>query len=77
LLELRNNEKTLQYGRYENLEREGDIIQFTRIYKADKITVIINFGKEMNYDLPFGAKILMGNTVLKSNGFLIYKTSLH
>jgi len=77
LLELRNNEKTLQYGRYENLEREGDIIQFTRIYKADKITVIINFGKEMNYDLPAGAKILMGNTVLKSNGFLIYKTSLH
>jgi len=73
LLELRNNEKTLQYGRYENLEREGDIIQFTRIYKADKITVIINFGKEKSIKLPKTAKILMGNKDLKPNEFLIYR----
>jgi len=73
LLELRNNEKTLQYGRYKKLERDGDIIQFTRTYKGDDITVIINFGKEMKYKLPSGAQILMGNTILKPNGFLIYR----
>jgi len=73
LLKLRNNEKTLQYGRYEKLERHGDIIQFTRMYKGDEITVILNFGKEMKYDIPAEAKILMGNKVLKPNGFLIYR----
>lgn len=73
LLELRNNEKILQYGNYKKLERDGDIIQFTRTYKGDDITVIINFGKEMKYKLPSGAQILMGNTILKPNGFLIYR----
>lgn len=73
LLELRNNEKTLQYGNYKKLERDGDIIQFTRTYKGDDITVIINFGKEMKYKLPSGAQIIMGNTILKPNGFLIYR----
>lgn len=73
LLELRNNEKTLQYGSYKKLERDGDIIQFTRTYKGDEITVIINFGKEINVDLPAEAKILMGNKVLKPNRFLIYR----
>ncbi|MDD5185846.1 MAG: alpha-glucosidase [Paludibacter sp.] len=73
LLELRNHEKTLQYGSYEKLERHGEFIQFTRMYKGDEITVILNFGKEMMYDLPAGAKILMGNIDLKSNSFLIYR----
>jgi len=73
LLELRNNEKALQYGSYKKLERDGDIIQFTRTYKGDEITVVINFGKGKEYDLPAGANILMGSQVLKSNGFLIYR----
>ncbi|MFA5045786.1 MAG: alpha-glucosidase [Paludibacter sp.] len=73
LLELRNHEKTLQYGSYEKLERHGEFIQFTRMYKGGEITVILNFGKEMKYDLPAGAKILMGNIDLKSNSFLIYR----
>jgi len=74
LLELRNNEKTLQYGNYKKLEQNGDIIQFTRTYKGDEITVIINFGKEMNVDLPAGAKILMGSQQVEQNKFLIFKT---
>ena len=73
LLELRNNEKALQYGSYKKLERDGDIIQFTRTYKGDEITVVINFGKGKEYDLPAGANILMGSQVLKSYGFLIYR----
>jgi len=77
LLKLRNNEKTLQYGRYEKLELVENRIQFTRTYEGDKITVIINFGDEKNIQLPIGAEILMGNIDLKSNEFLIYKTSKH
>ena len=73
LLKLRNTEKTLQYGSYEKLERQGDIIRFSRIYKGDEIAVILNFGNEMKYHLPARAKILMGNTTLKSNEFLIYR----
>lgn len=73
LLSLRNNEKTLQYGRYEKLVQQGDVILFTRSYKGDKITVVINFGKETKIELPSGAKILMGGTRLKPNDFLIYR----
>jgi trehalose-6-phosphate hydrolase len=77
LLALRNNEQVLQYGSYKKLERQGDMILFTRSYKGVEITVLLNFGKEKDIKLPNSAKILMGNTTLKSNGFLIYKTSLH
>jgi trehalose-6-phosphate hydrolase len=75
LLILRNNEKALQYGSYEKLERHGDMILFTRVYQGDKITVQINFGKETTVNLPKGAKILMGYAALKQNEFLIYKTT--
>ena len=74
LLELRNNEKTLQYGNYKKLERDGDIIEFTRTYKGVEITVIINFGKGKEYDLPAGANILMGSQQVEQNKFLIFKT---
>jgi len=77
LLALRDNEQTLQYGNYKKLERQGDIIRFTRAYKGDEITVLLNFGKQRDIKLPKGAKILMGNTALKPNEFLIYKTNLH
>lgn len=73
LLNLRNSEKTLQFGSYETLEQHEDVILFTRSYKGDKISVIINFGKEMKVELPAGATVLMGNTELETNGFLIYK----
>ena len=73
LLKLRNNEKALQYGSYEKLERNEDIIVFTRMYKGDKITVVVNFGKQTSIELPAGAKILLGNAILKPNEFLIYR----
>jgi len=74
LLSLRNTENALQYGSYEKLERNGDMILFTRTFKEDKITVILNFGNEKNVDIPKGAKVLMGNAPLKKNDFLIYRT---
>jgi len=73
LLNLRNKEKTLQFGNYERLEQNDDRILFTRSYAGDKITVIVNFGKETNIELPAGAIVLMGNTGLKTNAFLIYR----
>ena len=75
LLALRNVEKTLQYGSYEKLERNKDLISFTRSNKGDKITVILNFGNDQNVQLPEGAKILMGRVALKMNEFLMYRTT--
>jgi len=73
LLALRNTEKTLQYGSYENLEKHDSLIQFTRSYQGDKITVMINFGKETEIKLPAGSKLLMGNKRLKINEFLVFR----
>ena len=73
LLALRNKEKALQYGSYEKLERKNDRILFTRTFRNEKITVIINFGNEQNVQLQSNAKILMGSTIIKPNKFLIYK----
>jgi trehalose-6-phosphate hydrolase len=73
LIALRNNEKVLQYGHYERLEFENEQILFTRSIEENKITCIFNFGVERNVILPAGAKILMGETILKTNHFIIYR----
>lgn len=73
LIALRNSERTLQYGTYDNLEYEEDQISFTRSFEGDKITVIINFGSPKEIELPADAIILMGSKELKSNSFIIYK----
>ena len=73
LIALRNKEKVLQYGKYDRLEYKEDQIMFTRSFAGDTITVIINFGLEKKVILPAGAKLLMGNTELKSNSFIIYR----
>jgi len=73
LIALRNKEKALQYGRYERLERQDDMILFTRSYEGDQITVIVNFGKSTKIDLPDGSEKLMGNTLLGTNDFLVYR----
>lgn len=73
LIALRNIEKVLQYGTYENLEFEKDQISFTRSFESEKITVIINFGIKKEITIPNSAKILMGNKLLKSNSFIVYK----
>lgn len=73
LIELRNKEKSLQYGDYEQLELKDDRIIFTRIYNNEKLTVIINFGGMVTITIPTNAILLMGNEILRTNGFLIYK----
>lgn len=73
LIDLRNNEKVLQFGKYEKLDFKEDQISFTRSFEREKITVIINFGKATEMKLPAGANPLMGNSNLKTNSFLIYK----
>jgi trehalose-6-phosphate hydrolase len=73
LIALRNNEKALQYGKYDKLEYKDNLISFTRSYDGDTITVVINFETEKEIKLPAGAAILMGKAKLKTNGFIIYK----
>lgn len=73
LIALRNKEKTLQYGNYDNLECQGDQLSFTRSLEGDKITVILNFGTKKEISLPKRATIIMGNKTLKSNSFIIYR----
>ena len=73
LIEIRNNEKALQYGDYARLERSGEQILFTRVYAGEKITVIINFGAAMKIELPAEAICLMGSPILLTNHFIIYK----
>lgn len=73
LIALRNKEKALQFGKYDKLEYKEGQISFTRSYDGDTITTIINFGTEKKMKLLAGAKILMGNTKLKTNSFIIYK----
>ncbi|WP_255373690.1 alpha-glucosidase [[Flexibacter] sp. ATCC 35103] len=73
LIALRNKEKVLQYGTYESLESSKDQISFTRSFKGEKITVIINFGLKKEVQIPKNAKIVMGSKLLKSNSFIIYK----
>ncbi|KFF11707.1 alpha-glucosidase [Flavobacterium hydatis] len=73
LIALRNKEKVLQYGDYDNLKHQEDQISFTRSYQGDKITVIINFGLKKEITLPAGATLLMGSKILKPNSFIIYR----
>jgi trehalose-6-phosphate hydrolase len=73
LIALRNKEKALQYGKYDKLEYSDNQISYTRSFDGDTITTIINFGTEKKMKLPAGAKILMGNTKLRTNSFIIYK----
>lgn len=73
LISLRNKEKALQYGSYDKLQYKENQFAFTRSFEGDTITTIINFGAENNIKLPAGANILMGNTNLKTNSFVIYK----
>ncbi|MEO5890592.1 MAG: alpha-glucosidase [Ferruginibacter sp.] len=73
LIALRNREPVLQYGSYERLELKNEQISFTRYFANEKITVVINFGKDNKLVLPAGAKILMGTAELKTNAFVIYK----
>lgn len=73
LTALRNKEKVLQYGSYDNLELQGDQISFTRSFEGEKITIIINFGIKKEITLPANVKVLMGSKILKPNSFIIYK----
>jgi trehalose-6-phosphate hydrolase len=73
LIALRNKEKTLQYGNYETLKLIDNRIYFTRIYKGERISVIINFNNPIEINLPKSAEILMGESTILTNDFLILK----
>ena len=73
LISLRNKEKALQYGNYEKLEYKDEQISYTRTHLSEKISVVINFGKEKKLNLPSNSKVLIGSPILSKNSFIIYK----
>lgn len=72
LIALRNYETVLHYGTYKKLEFNNGIITYTRSYEGKDITVIINFSKQYNVQLPKGSKILLGDTELAQDEYIIY-----
>ncbi len=74
LIALRNSQPVLQYGNYENLSYKEGILQFSRRFEGNNITVMINFGTETTVKLPKNAHILSGGIALKQYGFIIYNT---
>lgn len=73
LIALRNAEPVLQYGAYENLSFRNDCISFTRSWNDEKISVVINFGAPQTLELPNNVKVLFGNHVMETDGFIIFK----
>lgn len=73
LIALRNDNKALQTGNYERLEREGKRIFMTRAVPKQRVGIVVNFGQPYDYPLPTSAKILMGTAQLDTNSFLIYQ----
>jgi len=59
LINLRNKEKTLQYGIYKKLRNKKDLISYTRTYRGESLTVLINFGESTSIRIPKGAEILL------------------
>lgn len=72
LINLKNKYKVLQYGNYKDLTVENNIVTFVRSLNNEFITTIINFGKPTKIQLPKDSKILMGNSNLNQNEFVIY-----
>ena len=73
LIALRNAEPVLQYGYYDKLEMKDDCLHFVRSFNGSEISVIINFGKAVTFDLPEGAKIFLGSSILQTDDVLIFK----
>ncbi len=59
LIGLRNNEIALQYGKYKKLRNKNGLIYFTRSYRGENITVLINFGGLTSIQIPKRAEIIL------------------
>jgi len=74
LIALRNSEPVLQYGDYENLSFSNDRISFTRKYNDEIIKVFFNFSETpMLMKINPNEKVLIGETTIKPNHYLIVK----
>ena len=74
LIALRNSEPVLQYGEYENLSFSNDRISFTRKYNDEIIKVFFNFSEtSMLIPIDSNEKVLLGETTIKPNHYLIVK----
>lgn len=74
LISLRNSEPILHYGKYKQLSFSNDCIVFARAYNGNSIKCFFNFGKHpLEIKLNPNEKVLLGNTLLKPNSYLIVK----
>jgi trehalose-6-phosphate hydrolase len=73
LIALRNSNPALQYGDYEKLSIQNNCIHFIRTYGGSKINVLINFGNAISFEMPENAKVLLGDSKLQTDDFLIFK----
>lgn len=72
LIKLRNNSHILHYGDFTMLDHQDQRIAFTRTYKGNNVSVVINFGDVHKMTLPENANIMMGSPMLETNDFIIY-----
>lgn len=73
LIKIRNNNKVLQYGSYENLTLKNELLFFRRKLKNESVSVFINFGKTtQKMKIPKNATIISGEKTLAENQWLIF-----
>lgn len=74
LIELRNSEPVLQYGKYSELSFSDDCISFVRTYNGAYIKCYFNFGKSI-LQIVVNPKenIIAGTTLVEPNKYLILK----
>ncbi|WP_087564747.1 alpha-glucosidase [Polaribacter sp. SA4-10] len=74
LISLRNSEPVFQYGKYEELTFLNNCISFIREYQGDKVKCYFNFSESaIKVDLDSKGKVVLGETTIQPNNYLIVK----
>ncbi|MBL4745015.1 MAG: alpha-glucosidase [Flavobacteriaceae bacterium] len=74
IIAMRNSEQVLQYGTYDSLSLDKNVIRFTRSFKKEKISCYFNFSDvSITIKLRPNETILLGATEMLPNSFLIIK----
>ncbi|MCF4101399.1 alpha-glucosidase [Gillisia sp. M10.2A] len=75
LIELRNSQPVLQYGKYEDLNLKDSCISFTREYRDEIIKCYFNFADSpIEIEVSSKDKILRGKNIVAPSNYLIVKT---
>lgn len=73
LIKIRNDNKALQYGSYENLTLKNELLFFKRQLNNESVSVFINFGEmTQKIKIPKNATVISGNKNVGENQWLIF-----